>query len=41
MIPDVRRPDATEVYAIEAVYCTAPHLLEPITSALLLFQACR
>jgi type VI secretion system protein ImpG len=30
VIPDIRRQSATEVYAIETVTCTSPHLLEPL-----------
>lgn len=30
VVPDVRRPDATEVYAIESVTSTSPHLEAPI-----------
>lgn len=30
IVPDVRRPDATEVYSIDAVTSTSPHLDEPI-----------
>jgi type VI secretion system protein ImpG len=31
VIPDVRRQNANEVYAIGGVTCTSPHLQEPIT----------
>jgi type VI secretion system protein ImpG len=30
VIPDVRRQGTTEVYSIDAVTCTAPHLQEPL-----------
>ncbi len=31
VVPDVRRPDAIEAYAIESVVCTSPYLPEPIS----------
>lgn len=33
IIPDVRRPNATEVYAVDSVTCTASHLPEPLDIA--------
>jgi len=33
VIPDVRRQNATEVYAVDSITCTAPHLPEPLEIA--------
>ena len=43
VIPDVRRQNATEVYAIDAVISTSPHLARASSTfaALLLVKACR